>query len=87
MRNTQFADLCFVLIVVLLAVIAFTRDTTAYAAQKFTYQVVPVHEGTTDQNLVALVEKETRAGWEVVAAPMWRFDAWNSAQGFLIVRK
>jgi hypothetical protein len=44
-----------------------------------------VFEGTTDQHVAAQVGKETQAGWELVAAPMWQ--PVNRAQGYLIFRK
>jgi len=53
----------------------------------FKYEVVPVFEGTSDQGVPAQASKETQAGWELVAAPMWIADAMNRAQGFLIFRK
>lgn len=77
-----------VVVVLLLAVIAFRlHPVPAYAAKKFTYRVVPVQQGTADQNVAKEVEKETQAGWELVAAPMWRVDAINQPEGFLILRK
>jgi len=87
MRNNQFVNTCLALIVGLLALLIVRLDTGVYAAKKFKYEVVPAYEGTSDQNVAALVEKETQAGWELVDAPMWRFDASNPAQGFLIFRK
>jgi hypothetical protein len=45
MPHTRFANVCPVLIVVLLGVIALRRDVTpAYAAQRFSYEVIRVDE-------------------------------------------
>jgi hypothetical protein len=88
MSKNRCANVCLVLIVFLLGVIALRMETTpTYAAKKFKYKVVPVFEGTADQNMATQVQKETDAGWEVVAAPMWAWDGTNPARGFVIFRK
>ena len=84
MQNNRFANICLVLIVSLLGVIAFRHETTsAYAAKKVSYEVVRVDEG----NIPAQVAKETQAGWEPVAATMWITSVNNIAQGVVIFRK
>jgi hypothetical protein len=87
MRNNQFVNICLALIVGLLALLIVRLDTSVYAAKKFKYEVVRANEGMSDQNIATLVEKETQAGWELVAAPMWRVDVSNPAEGVLIFRK
>jgi hypothetical protein len=88
MRNNQFANVCLLIIVCLLAVIAFRLDTaSAYAAKKYRYEVIPANQGAAGQDVAAKVEKETQAGWELVAAPMWQADSLNNPQAILIFRK
>jgi hypothetical protein len=88
MNNNRFTNVCLVFVVCLLGIIALKLDTTSvHAAKRFKYEVVAVFEGTTDQNVAVQVNKETQAGWELVAAPMYQPDAMNRAQGFLIFRK
>ena len=89
MGNNRFTNVCLVLMVCLLGVIALRLDSTThvYAAKKFKYEVVPVFEGTANQNVAVQVDKETQAGWEIVAAPLWRDKGSGRAEGFLIFRK
>ena len=84
MQNNRFANICLVLIIRLLGVIAFRHETTsAYAAKKVSYEVIRVDEG----NIPAQVAKETQAGWEPVAVTMWITSVNNIAQGVVIFRK
>jgi ABC-type cobalt transport system substrate-binding protein len=76
MRQSQVTNMLLVVLVFLLGMIAFRSDPVpAYAAKKFTYKVVPVYEGTADQNMAKELEKEMQAGWDPAAAPMWQPDA------------
>jgi hypothetical protein len=82
MPHTRFANVCPVLIVVLLGVIALRRDVTpAYAAQRFSYEVIRVDE----HDIAAKVAQETDAGCEPVAATMWMPS--YPAEGVVIFRK
>ena len=68
----------------MLGVIAFRYETTAaYAAKKFTYEVIHVDES----NIPAQLAKEAQAGWEPVAATMWITSVNNIGQGVVIFRK
>ena len=88
MCRNRFTNICLVFVVCLLSLIALRLNTTTiYAEKKFKYEVVPVFENTADQNVAMQVDKETQAGWELVAAPMWRVDASARAEGYLIFRK
>jgi hypothetical protein len=88
MQHNRFANICLVVIVFLLGVIALRIDPTpAHAARTIKYEVVPVFEGTPDQHVAAQIGKETQAGWELVAAPMWQASELGSAQGYLIFRR
>jgi len=82
MQHNRFANVCLVVIVVLLGAITFNRDPTpAYAADRFSYEVIHVDE----TNIAAKVTQETTARWEPVAAPMWAHV--YPAQGVVIFRK
>ena len=84
MLNNRFENICHVLSVGLLGVIASKHETTsAYAAKKGTYEVIRVDES----NIPVQVAKETQAGWEPVAATMWITSVNNIAQGVVIFRK
>jgi hypothetical protein len=88
MSKNRFTDVCLFFMVCFLGLIALRLDTTPiYAAKKFRYEVVSVFEGTANQNVAAQVDKETQAGWELVAAPIWREPGTGRAEGFLIFRK
>ena len=82
MQHNRFSNVCLVLIVALLVAIALRRDVTpAYAADRFSYEVIRVDESS----IAAKVAQETDAGWEPVAAPMWAPNF--PAQGVVIFRK
>jgi hypothetical protein len=82
MQNTQFVNVCLALIVGLLALIALKRDLpSAYAAERFTYEIIRV----TELNIVDKVAAETQAGWEPVAVSTWAPA--GPAQGVVIFRK
>jgi hypothetical protein len=82
MRNTPFVNVCLVLIIALLCVIAF-RTTSAYAAKPVSYQVVHV----VDNHIEEQVAKETQAGWEPVSMTMWVDSPAQYANGVVIFRK
>ena len=82
MESNRFVHVCLALIVVLLALIALKRDVpSAYAADRFTYEMVRV----TEINMVDTVAAETQAGWEPVAVSTWAPS--GPAQGVVIFRK
>ena len=88
MGNNRFTNVCYVLVVCLLGLIVLRLDPpTIYAAKKFKYQVIPVLDGTPDQNVIVQVDKGTQAGWELVAAALWRNEGYGRAEGYLIFRK
>lgn len=84
MQHNRFTNVCLVLIVVLLGVIAFRHDITpAYAAEasRYDFEVVRVEEGS----LAAKVTQEAKAGWDPVIVSMWA--PVYPAQGVVVFRK
>jgi hypothetical protein len=83
MQNNRFVNACFILIIGLLAVIAFRLDTTApaYAARPVKYEVIAVND-----NIATTLQKETQSGWELVAAPFWVETGMATPRGLLIFR-
>ena len=71
MNTRSFTNVCLLAIICLLAVIVMKIGPgRAYAAEKFQYRVIPVEE----PNAPAEILKQTKDGWELVAAPVWTYD-------------
>ena len=85
MRKNSLTNACLVMIICLLAVIAMKIDTVhAYAAKPWKYEVVSVLDGQAADE----IQKQSRAGWELVAAPFWANSNMTSgSSGLLIFRK
>jgi hypothetical protein len=85
MRKNSLTNACLVIIICLLAVIAAKIDTVhAYAAKPWKYEVVSV----LDNQAADEIQKQSQAGWELVAAPFWAYSNVSAgANGLLIFRK
>jgi hypothetical protein len=85
MRKNSFTNACLVVIICLLVVIALKIDTAhAYAAKSWKYEVVSVVDGQAANE----IQKQSQAGWELVAAPFWANSNMTSGStGLLILRK
>lgn len=88
MNTNRFTNTCLVVVICLLGLIALRLNSApVYAAKKFRYEVVPITEQISSQTVTVQVDKETQAGWELVAAPIWNVDLSNGARGYLIFRR
>jgi hypothetical protein len=85
MRNNRFTNLCLILIVALLAIIAFRRETPTVQAQtpNRSWKTIQVKEYNFDTQLA----KETSVGWEPVVATTWMDSTGNGPQCFLILKR
>lgn len=95
MLSHRFSNACLILVVVLLAVIAFKPNTTAYAAKRVEYEVIATDtsglviapDATGPGALQMQIAKEAQSGWELVAAPFWYHQGASSVKGLLIFRR
>ena len=83
--KTSFTNVCLMAIICLLAVIAMRLNTEhVYAAKAWKYEVVRALDG----QVPAEIQKQTQAGWELVAAPFWaNANVMSGSEGLLIFRK
>jgi ABC-type cobalt transport system substrate-binding protein len=85
MSKTSFTNFCLVAIICLLAVIAMKLNTGhVYAAKSWKYETLRVLDGQAADE----IQKQSQAGWELVAAPFWTYsNRSGGADGLLIFRK
>lgn len=85
MRNNPFGNVCMVVIICLLTVIAMKLDTVPVnAARSWNYEVIHVLDGQAADE----IQKHAQSGWELVAAPFWsNANALSGSAGLLIFRK
>jgi hypothetical protein len=83
--KTSFTNVCLMAIICLLAVIAMRLNTEhVYAAKSWRYEVINVVDGLAADE----IQKQTQAGWELVAAPfLANANMSAGSNGLLIFRK
>jgi hypothetical protein len=83
--TTSFTNVCLMAIICLLGVIAMRLNTApVYAAKTSRYEVIRALDG----QVPGEIQKQTQAGWELVAAPFWANSNMSSgSEGMLIFRK
>jgi hypothetical protein len=82
--TTSFTNLCLMAIICLLAVIAMRLNPEhVYAAKAWKYEVIEVVDGRAADE----IQKQTQAGWELVATPFWANPNMTAgSNGMLIFR-
>jgi hypothetical protein len=91
MSTDRFSRISTVTIILLLLLIlvrsAFVPAISVNAAKTYRYELVKVYDSQNGEEARKTLEKYTRDGWELIAAPFWGQTAQNWALGYMIFRK